>query len=63
MILINFVIHHEQIELNRKVLYSFVHFTISAIVNKILIAKNCQILVLNNFLYINISSSINLSTL
>jgi len=37
----------EWIELSRKVLY---HFAIFAIVNKILITKHCQILILNNFL-------------
>ena len=37
----------ERIKLSRKVLY---HFAIFAIVNKILITKNCQKLVFNNFL-------------
>jgi len=37
----------ERTKLSRKVLY---HFAIFAVVNKILIIKNCQILVLNNFL-------------
>ena len=37
----------ERTKLSRKVLY---HFAIFVIVNKILIIKNCQILILNNFL-------------
>ena len=50
VILTYFVTHHEQIEwieLSRKVIY---HFAVYTIVNEILITKNCQILVLNNFL-------------
>ena len=50
VILTYFITHHEQVEwikLSRKVIY---HFAVYAIVNEILITKNCQILVLNNFL-------------
>ena len=40
--------HRDKIDqIEKKVLY---HFTIFAIVNKILIAKNCRKLVFNNFL-------------
>ena len=40
--------HVERTKLRRKVLY---HFTIFAIINKILIAKNYRKLVFNNFLF------------